>query len=58
MTPRPGDAKTRKLVQQPDYIIDIIHRSDSGSDWYLYREIIFERVNLGPPARLFMTPRA
>ena len=25
------DAKTKKLVQQPDYVIDIIHRSDSGS---------------------------
>ena len=25
------DAKTKKLVQQPDYVIDIIRRSDSGS---------------------------
>ena len=42
------DAKTKKLVQQPDYAIDIIRRSDSGSGWYLYRKIIFERVNLVP----------
>jgi hypothetical protein len=42
------DAKTKKLVQQPDYVIDIIRRSDSGSGWYLYRKILFERVNLVP----------
>ncbi|MGB7555049.1 MAG: hypothetical protein WBM04_11800 [Candidatus Korobacteraceae bacterium] len=42
------DAKTKKLVQQPDYVIDIIRRSDSGAGWYLYRKIIFERVNLVP----------
>ncbi len=42
------DAKAKKLVQQPDYVIDIIRRTDSGSDWYLYRKILFERVNLVP----------
>jgi hypothetical protein len=42
------DAKTRKLVQQPDYVIDIIRRSDSDSGWYLFRKILFERVNLVP----------
>ena len=42
------DAKTKKLVQQPDYVIDIIRRSDSGSGWYLFRKILFERVNLVP----------
>ncbi len=42
------DAKTKKLVQQPDYVIDIIRRSDSDTGWYLYRKIIFERVNLVP----------
>ncbi len=42
------DAKTKKLVQQPDYVIDIIRRSDSDSGWYLYRKILFERVNLVP----------
>jgi len=40
------DAKTKKLVQQPDYVIDIIRRS--GNDWYLAREVVFERVNLVP----------
>jgi outer membrane lipoprotein-sorting protein len=40
------DARTKKLVGQPDYVIDIIRRS--GNDWYLAREIVFERVNLVP----------
>ena len=42
------DAKTKKLVQQPDYVIDIIRRSDSDQGWYLFRKILFERVNLVP----------
>ena len=42
------DGKTKKLVQQPNYVIDIIRRSDSTSGWYLYRKILFERVNLVP----------
>lgn len=42
------DSKTRKLVQQPDYVIDIIRHSDSDSGWYLYRKILFERVHLVP----------
>ena len=46
------DLKAKKLVQQPDYVIDIIRRTDAGSDWYLYREIIFERVNLVPHRQL------
>src|SRR5208283_1149460 len=40
------DKKTRKLVEQPDYVIDIIRRS--GNDWYVARKIVFERVNLVP----------
>jgi hypothetical protein len=42
------DAKTKKLVQQPDYVINIIRRSDSDAGWYLFSKIIFERVNLVP----------
>jgi outer membrane lipoprotein-sorting protein len=42
------DAKTKKLVQQPDYVIDIIRQTGSDSDWYLHRKILFERVNLVP----------
>ena len=42
------DAKTKKLVQQPNYVINIIRRSDSDAGWYLFSKIIFERVNLVP----------
>jgi hypothetical protein len=38
------DPKTRKLAEQPDYVINIIRRS--GNDWYIARKIIFERVRL------------
>ena len=40
------DPKTRKLVEQPDYVIDIIRRA--GTDWYIARKIVFERVKLTP----------
>jgi len=40
------DAKSKKMVEQPDYVLDIIRHS--GNDWYLYRKILFERVNLVP----------
>jgi outer membrane lipoprotein-sorting protein len=42
------DAKTKKLVQQPNYVINIIRRSDSDAGWYLFSKIIFERENLVP----------
>ena len=38
--------KTRKEVQQPDYVITVIHRGDSG--WYLSRKIVFSRTDLEP----------
>jgi outer membrane lipoprotein-sorting protein len=40
------DPKTKKEVQQPDYVITIIHRGDAG--WYLARKIIFSRTDLEP----------
>jgi len=40
------DPKTKKLAEQPDYVINIIRRS--GNDWYIARKIIFERVHLAP----------
>jgi outer membrane lipoprotein-sorting protein len=40
------DAKNKKNLEQPDYVIDVIHRS--GDDWYLAREIVFDRTNLVP----------
>jgi hypothetical protein len=38
------DTKKKKELEQPDYVIDIIHRS--GKDWYLARKVIFDRTNL------------
>jgi outer membrane lipoprotein-sorting protein len=40
------DAKTRKLAEQPDYVINIIRRA--GNDWYIARKVIFERVHVVP----------
>src|ERR1700733_12548223 len=40
------DAKKKKELQQPDYVIDVIRRA--GDDWYLSREILFDRANLVP----------
>jgi outer membrane lipoprotein-sorting protein len=40
------DLKRKKEVQQPDYVINIIHRGDAG--WYLSRKIIFSRMDLEP----------
>jgi hypothetical protein len=40
------DPKTRKLVEQPNYVIDIIRRS--GTEWYVARKVLFERVHLVP----------
>ncbi len=40
------DAKKKKELQQPDYVIDVIRRA--GDDWYLSREIVFDRANLVP----------
>lgn len=40
------DAKNKKNLEQPDYVIDIIQRT--GDQWYLARKIIFDRANLVP----------
>lgn len=40
------DQKTKKLAEQPDYVINIIRRA--GNDWYIWRKVIFERVHLTP----------
>ena len=40
------DAKNRKNLEQPDYVIDIVTRA--GDQWYLSRKIIFDRTNLVP----------
>jgi hypothetical protein len=38
------DIKKKKELEQPDYVIDIIHRT--GNDWSLARKVIFDRTNL------------
>jgi len=38
------DAKKKRNLEQPDYVIDVIHRS--GDNWYLARKVIFDRTNL------------
>lgn len=40
------DPKNKKQVQQPDYVLIVIHKGDSG--WYLSRKIIFSRTDLQP----------
>jgi len=40
------DVKKRKMLEQPDYVIDIIRHS--GDDWILARKIEFERIHLNP----------
>jgi len=40
------DPKKKKEVQQPDYVITVIHRGDAG--WYLSRKIVFSRTDLEP----------
>jgi hypothetical protein len=40
------DPKTRKQVEQPDYRLDVVRRTESG--WYLARKIYFSRVDLRP----------
>jgi hypothetical protein len=40
------DTKKKKELEQPDYVLDIIHRT--GNDWILARKIIFDRTNLVP----------
>jgi hypothetical protein len=38
------DKKKKKELEQPDYIVDIIHRS--GKDWSLARKVVFDRTDL------------
>ena len=42
----PDPKKKNKELQQPDYVITVIHRGDAG--WYLARKIVFSRVDLEP----------
>ena len=38
------DPKRKMTLQQPDYVVDIIHHA--GNEWLLARKVIFDRTNL------------
>jgi len=40
------DKQTHKLVQQPNYVLDVIRRTGQG--WILARKVVFDRTNLRP----------
>ena len=40
------DTQRKKLVKQPDYVLDVMRRTDQG--WILARKVIFDRTNLKP----------
>jgi hypothetical protein len=40
------DKQTHKLVQQPNYVLDVIRKTDSS--WTLARKVMFDRTNLVP----------
>jgi len=40
------DKQTHKLVQQPNYVLDVIRKTDRG--WILARKVVFDRTNLVP----------
>ena len=42
----PDPKKKNKELEQPDYVITVIHRGDAG--WYLARKIVFSRTDLNP----------
>ena len=40
------DKQTHKLVQQDNYVLDVIQKTDRG--WFLARKVMFDRTNLVP----------
>lgn len=48
------DPKTKKVAEQPNYIIDVIRRSGQG--WRLDRKIIFDRTDLIPHRQILFDP--
>jgi outer membrane lipoprotein-sorting protein len=48
------DSKKKKELEQPDYVINIIHRT--GKDWVLARKVIFDRSNLVPHQQIIYDP--
>ena len=48
------DEQTRKLVKQPNYVLDIIRKGDKG--WTLARKVYFDRTNLVPHRQVVYDP--
>lgn len=42
------DAKTKKDVEEPNYILDVIRHDTESDQWFLDRKIYFNRTNLQP----------
>ena len=40
------DPQSKKMVQQPNYVLDVIRKTDKG--WILTRKVVFDRTNLSP----------
>ncbi len=49
------DPKSKKNLEQPDYVIDVIHHA--GNDWYLSRKVIFDRTTLVPHHQIVYDPQ-
>ena len=46
------DEQSKKRVEQPNYVLDIIHQDPSSGRWYLSRKLYFNRSNLLPYRQL------
>lgn len=46
------DAKTKKLVKQPTYVVNVIRKEADGK-YYLSRKVIFDRSDLIPDTQFF-----
>jgi outer membrane lipoprotein-sorting protein len=46
------DKQTHKLVQQDNYVLDVIQKTDHG--WFLARKVMFDRTNLVPHRQIMI----
>lgn len=45
------DAQTKKVVKQPNYVLDVIRKTEKG--WKLSRKVMFDRTNLRPHRQVY-----
>jgi outer membrane lipoprotein-sorting protein len=48
------DKQTHKLVQQDNYVLDVIQKTDHG--WILARKVVFDRTSLVPHRQIMFDP--